>query len=286
MIRCLNTELWKAFHNKMFWSALLIGLFLSAVNIVHNIITVNSFTKIWLQMINEDWAVSKSYEGFSLFTKWLAVNTGSLGSNLFNILWPILAAMPFGWSYSVERRGGYINQIISRVNSLRYFIAKYSAIFISGGLMVMIPMMFDLLINALICPVYLPDVTTSILPIFNMTFLSRLYYTMPWAHALLWCVVKFLWGGVAASVCWIVGTKCRYQTVVILIPFGMFMLMDVVSDLYCNITCKNQGFSPMLLSQTATGSSTSGLAIFFVIGSITVATIIAGYRQVVKCELV
>lgn len=285
MVRCIKLELWKAFHNSMFYGSLLIGVILSLLNIGYSYKLVNSFTVALLQMIEDNWPISKSCEGFSLFINWIGVNSVSLGSSLFNILWPILAAMPFGWSYSYERRSNYCNQVISRVNVQQYYVAKYIAVFVSGGIAVSVPVVFDLLVNALICPFCVPDVTSSILPIFNVSFLSKLYYTSPWQYATIWCFVKFLWGGVAASACWLLGSKCRFQSLIVLFPFGLFMLIDVISDLFCNLMQQKQVFSPMLLARGTTGACIPGKPIFLVMGFILILTIAVGYRQVLKNEM-
>ena len=286
MLRCVKIELWKSFHNNLFYSSIIIGIIFSITNSIHNARVVNEYTKIIINSIEQNYSLSTSYEGFSLFTSWLAVNSASIGSNLYNMLWPILASMPFGSSYSADRSSGYFNQIICRVNSKHYYIAKYIAVYISGGIAIFIPCLFDLLINALICPVCTPDVTTSILPIFNMSFISELYYTQPWIHALTWCILKFIWGGIAASTCWLVGSKCRFQTIVILVPFATFMLLDISSSLFCDLTNQAKPFSPMLLFQTASTAPNSGITIFTVIGAILLATLYFGYRQVIKNEFI
>ena len=158
----IRTELYKALHNRMFYSALGIGLLISLANLVQSAQSVQQYTERISQIITEGRAISTSYVGFSLFINWLGSNLIRFSRTLFFFIWPVLAAMPYSWSYSAERRSGYYNQIAIRSGSTRYYISKYIAVFVSGGLAVSIPLLFDLLVNALISPDAIVDVTLSI----------------------------------------------------------------------------------------------------------------------------
>ena len=204
----IKTELWKAVHNRMFFVSLLIGILISIINIVENIQNTEIITEL---LLHDRTGVSKSYESISLFINWIAVDAGSLGNRIYYFVWPILAAMPFGWSYYQESRNGVFRQIAYRSNPRKYFVSKYIATFVSGGLTVSIPILFNLLVNALICPYCIPKVITSLVGVFDGNFMSELFYTTPWVYAVVWCFVEFLFGGVAASFCILSGTKPRQQ---------------------------------------------------------------------------
>ena len=195
MLRCVKAELRKAFQNRMFLISLAVGLLACGMDVVQNALTVRRLTETMLELEG----ISTSPEGFSLFTQWIAVNGTTFGNIVFYFVWPILAVLPFGWSYTEERRSGLFDQIVSRVGRRTYFVSKYAAVFVSGGAAVALPVLADLLANALVCPYCVPEAVTSVTPITNGYFLSRLFFTSPWAFALLWCCVEFLWGGVTAS---------------------------------------------------------------------------------------
>jgi len=83
--------------------------------------------------------------------------------------------MPFGWSYHQERQNGVYNQIISRSSKQTYFISKYIAVFVSGGLAVSLPLLFDLFATAMVCPYVVPTPIIPINIISDGYFLSELY---------------------------------------------------------------------------------------------------------------
>ena len=285
MKQVFKIEMRKVADGNLFKSAMAFGLIISISNVFHSMETVNTYSAFLAELIEGGWAISHSYEGFSLFVNWIALNPLSFGNNLFYFVWPILAAMPYGWSYSADRRSGYYNQIVSRSNAKTYFVAKYLAVYIGGGLVVSLPILVDLLLNALISPMCIPDVTMGIHPIFNCSFLSSLYYTYPWAYALLWCLLHFIWGGTTASLCFVVGAKIRLNAVVVLIPFASYVLFDALSTTFSYLTGIKQGFSPLNLIKAVSLSPSSGYVIFAVLVVLTVCGLLFGYRQVVKNEL-
>lgn len=227
MRNTIKSELWKAVHNLFFYIAVFIGLSIALINAAENILIVRELTARTIE-IKELGIGSGGHAGFSLFLLSLPYNGINFASRLYLLAWPLLAAMPYGWSYCGERRSGLYNQIVSRISPSKYYIAKYIAVFVSGGIAVFLPAAFDILINAMICPYEVMDVTHSIAPIFNGWFLSKLYYISPWVHALIWCSVLFLLGGSTATLCFCIGAKLKLPILVALIPFVILVLWDMV----------------------------------------------------------
>ena len=285
MIRCVRAELNKAFKNRMFLISLGIGLLICGIDVIQNALTVRSLTETMLSLDD----ISKSVEGFSLFDGWIAVNGSTFGNMVFYFVWPILAVLPFGWSYTEERKSGLFDQVVSRVGRKAYFVSKYMAVFVSGGAAVALPVLADLLVNALICPYCVPDVVTSLTPITNGYFLSRLFYTAPWVFAFVWCCVIFLWGGVIACVCLMIGMKFRHQAMALLVPFVTLILLDSVCTLLMGFDALGNGYyelSPLQLAMAAPLSENPGWLLFSYLGFFFALTFICGYREVVKRELV
>ena len=108
MGNCIRTEMWKAFHNKMMRSALLIGFILVIADLVQTAITVSD--------LGASYAHSPGgYDGCSLFVNWIGVNGVTVGAVVFYAVWPFLAAMPYGWSLYEDNRSHMTNNILTRV---------------------------------------------------------------------------------------------------------------------------------------------------------------------------
>lgn len=244
MKNSFKTELWKALHNPMFYAALAIGCLIVMINVVENIPVVE---EISANILEEDHVGSRSPWGFSLFYLWMPVNGMSYGKTLFFLAWPILAAMPFGWSYLQERRSGLYHQLLTRAGRGSCYLAKYTAVFVSGGLAVAVPVLFNLLVNALFCPYELPNIL-NLLQIGDGYALSELYFTAPWVYALLWCGIDFLLGGAAAGLCFVVGTWLRLQVMTILTPFALLLVLDAVVEAVRSRYGWNLELSPLQLA--------------------------------------
>ena len=289
MKRLIRVELWKAFHNMYFYSSLMIGLIIVLINLGENISIVSDLSKQSLESYLTG-TLSGSHEGFSLFVLSLPYNGINYATRLFLFIWPVLAAMPFGWSYCLERKSGVYNQMVVRSNIFRYYSSKYLATFITGGLSVSLPIITDLLVSALVCPYAPINVTSSITSIFNGWFLSELYYTNPWLHALIWCCVCFLAGGSVACLCFIVGTKVRLGVLVVLSPFVILVIWDMLFwNLYIPLT---PGYfpelllSPLQLVTAANNLPNPAWSIILLISVMTTLGYLLGYWKVVKNELV
>ena len=225
MGNCIRTEMWKAFHNKMMRSALLIGFILVIADLVQTAITVSD--------LGASYAHSPGgYDGCSLFVNWIGVNGVTVGAVVFYAVWPFLAAMPYGWSLYEDNRSHMTNNILTRVSYSQYLTAKMAAVFVSGGIAIALPVTADLFASAMICPACIPRVTLPITGFCSGTaFLAKLYYTHPWLHAIIWCVIEFFWGGVAASLCIIVGHKVKHRFFVTATPLLLFLLLDFITPL-------------------------------------------------------
>lgn len=188
MKNTIKTELWKAFHNRMFFLALAVGGAIVAMDALQNIPKVQYYTEAIL------WDIARGYgtggsSGFCVAMLSMFYSGMNFTSRLIIYLWPLMAAIPYGWSYLQERRSGVFNQIVSRAGARTYFAAKYVAVFCSGGAVISLTMLADLLVNALICPFAVLSPVDMSGIVTNGHFLSGLFYTHPWAHALIWCGV-------------------------------------------------------------------------------------------------
>lgn len=284
MGKVLKTELYKAIWNPTFWLALLIGTGVCAINVVENYGTAQYIISSTLEGLENGSLPSPSFAGTSLFIQWIAVNGISMGNRAFYFIWPILAAMPYGWSYSREYRTGAMMQTAARAGIRKYFIAKYAAIFISGGLVVGLPVLLNLLANAMICPSITPSVSDSLVAVFDGQFMSVLFYTHPWAHGLIWCGIDFLFGGSAACLCLIVGSRFRLQVMVMLTPFALLLVLDSIY-----VTARSAAgwyvmLSPLSLASMVVAYPNPEIAVFGAIGALILVSFGIGWWHVVRHE--
>lgn len=287
MRKCIRTELWKALHDRMFYLSLLLGLVIVGIHIGEIAVSVNEI--IPRIMTAEERGGNPDYVGISLFARWIGVDWVNYGGRMLYLVWPALAALPFGWSYAKERKDGVYDQIAVRCGRKEYYTAKYIAVFVSGALAVAIPVLVDLLALAMFCPAAVVQFKDNIVPLCNGCFLPSLFYTHPWVYTLLWCGIELLWGGAAACLCFVVGTKLRLQMFTMLFPFAALFLLDAAILGFQRSTFASLlGYltiSPLRLAQASTGGLNPEWVVFLTLGVLIAGSFGVGYWQVVKHEL-
>lgn len=284
MRRCLNEELKRAIYNPMFLGALLIGIILSAVNVFEGFSRAEQIKQLTQDSLISGMQINKSCTGFSLFISWISLHSTGFGSSLFYFVLPILAAFPYGWSYSQDRRTGFFSQIVMRTGRHNFFLAKYMAVFISGGIVILIPILLDLLLNAMLLPDRVVRVSDMLLPVFDYSFAGNLLYTNRWLYAIVWCFLSFLWGGAFASMCFLPGTHLRIPAVTVLTPFILILGIDTLLGAVQEFLDINL-FELHYLVRPGTTTYSPYWAVWAVLATVVVITATVAFRRIVCNEL-
>lgn len=281
MTRLIRSELWKAFHNPMMWLALAGGSVIIALSVLDSM----SFVR---EGMNDAGVYSSGYSLFVLALPYLHV---TFSANVFTYVWPILAAMPYGSSYMRERRTGVYGQIVSRVGRKRYFLAKYAAVFISGGAVVFFAHFGSLLADAQVLPYWKVSIKDAMWPVHPpYGFLSELYYQSPWLHALCWSGVMFLLGGSTACLTFFAWTGLRLRSLVAVIPFAIYFIIPTVTRQLIDagilpMSLLVRRVSSLLYIVSVNSPVYPGMWRLAVTGILAVLGLTAGYFQVVRHEL-
>ena len=144
MIESIKNELYKSLHNKLFAISMIIAFIIQIFSVQPNAAFKNEALEHYLTTSSMGGVSNKVFfESFDIYTFWIGIEGVSMGCYLSKYLIPILAVLPFGWSFLSEQKKGYQIQTVSRIGKANYFISKYIATFISGAL----PTAFILLSN-------------------------------------------------------------------------------------------------------------------------------------------
>lgn len=117
----------------------------------------------------------------SSFSNWMVANcNASLAATIFFYVAPLLAVMPFAWTYASEHRNGYEMQVAARIPARSIWTARAVTAFVSGFAAIAVPLLVNLVV--LVC--LLPSVTPIyedyvVLGIFDDSLFSGLFYNAP-----------------------------------------------------------------------------------------------------------
>ena len=223
MKKQLKIELKKAIFSPYFLFGLGILILFAVLSAIYIIEKNGGYT----EAIKADtaYAYNPDLPLFSFFTSWIGAERMSLSYTLFYNLMPIGAALPFAWSFCNERKSGYIKNIVTRDNKKNYYKAKTFAIFVSGMLAVLIPLVINILIVSAKMPLYKPFAGYNF---YNCVYFgdmfAELYYTSPGLHVFMYVALSTLYGGLFA----ILGAACSFYISnifsAVLFPFVMMFI--------------------------------------------------------------
>lgn len=225
MLKVINVELRKAIKTKYFISAILIGVLISIIGLVYNVNLVRE------NVVYE--GMNPCHEASTLFNHWIGGEGFSLGSSLYFFVYPILIAIPYGWSFCSEKTSGYMRQMIVRTGKGKYILAKYVATFISGGLVMVLPLIINFMLTALFIPALRPVPTyDTMYGVFGISMLSKLYYTHPFMYVGLYLLVDFAFCGALACLTMLSAQFIKYKWINCIFPFVVCMGINVLDNMF------------------------------------------------------
>lgn len=221
----LKVEMHRAFRSSGFFLALGVGV---AIAVVHCAMTA---LPLALQM-DEYMAYNlpMMYPGF-LYTAWIGGSVNTVTSYLYFLILPLLAALPHADSFFADAEGGTIQNLCLRVNRKHYFRAKYAATFLSGGMAVILPLLFNFYLTSLLLPAMKPETAAFNSGIGEFSLLPGLFYSHPLIYLGVFFCIIFLFSGLLATVSLLASYYVRYRFLVMIAPFIVYLFLISFFDL-------------------------------------------------------
>jgi hypothetical protein len=160
----------------------------------------------------------------NVYYNWLGGNCGQLQTFLFYFILPILAALPTGYSYFEDYHSGYIYHFSVRGKKQTYLLGKMLATFLSGALVVIIPLVVSFVLTAMRFPLLYPEPVMGLGPDL-LSFDIALYYQHPIVHTILFILADGIFaGGMALFV--LTGTfMLHHRFSVMITPFVIYYFL-------------------------------------------------------------
>lgn len=284
MCSVLKLELKKAFKNKFFWISVVLGCLITLLSFEH---MVNMYYEGMSAISgNSTDIIYDPHIGINtVFNCWIGGEPFSLGSSIYFFVFPLLIALPYGWSYSEERKCGYRRMMIAKTGKKKYYCAKYVAVFLSGGVAMVLPLIFNFWMTLLVVPAILPDVTMNMFyGVFGGSFLAELYYTVPFLYVAIYLFIDFVYCGFLVCICMAVSGIVRQKWGVVLIPFLLLLFVHVIADyIYSDPSVAYKELSPLyfLRGVEVRYSFSGSIILLFAIGLLVISLIgiIKEYRN-------
>lgn len=201
-------ELKRAIQNKGTW--IVLGIMLLGVFVDYHL--YNSFSRD-----------SGKYAYPDIFILgWLPMDYQFVYGSLFRVMFPLAAAIPHGTSYYRDKTTGYIKNICVMVPRIKYYTAKYLVAFLTGMMVVIIPLTVSLMLVLTYLPILKPQ-PFAFQGVVGEAFV-RVYYTNPLLYAGIYILIDGMFGGLSAvaSLCLSDFVKSKFSVSVL--PFSIYLL--------------------------------------------------------------
>lgn len=215
----LKIEIYKALKNRLFYVSLFIGCAIAVLAFLYDF-SIYQNDLLW----GMKEGANPMYGSAGLFNLWIGGEPFSLGSSVYFFVFPLLVAIPYGWSYCEEKNSGYSGSVIVSSGRKAYFLSKYCAVFLSGALAMAIPLVFSFLLSALFFPAAMPmPIYCTTNGVFYDSLMSMLYYSKPLLYVLIYLCIDFVYGGLIACISYVVSCFAKYRAITVIVP--LFFLL-------------------------------------------------------------
>ncbi|HBM79807.1 MAG TPA: hypothetical protein DD426_03060 [Clostridiaceae bacterium] len=245
MWNTFKLEIKKSVMNKFFLIAVIIGFGITVFSALYNIDRYYYDLETVSRIERNTGAVyNPTSAGLTIFNCWIGGEGYTLGSSAFFFIFPILVAIPYGWSYCEEKKSGYVRNMAIRSGKAAYYGAKYAAVFLSGGLAMVIPLILNLLLVAAFVPAVTPDPSyCEYYGIWASSLMSMLLYSKPLLYVLIYLIIDFIFCGLISCFSLVVTAFVKNKVVAVLFPFFIMLGLDYSQKLFPSST--DPSISPM-----------------------------------------
>lgn len=165
----------------------------------------------------------------TFYSLWIVGNFFTPASVYIFYFMGLIAVVPYGVSYYRDKRNGIIKNMSIRAGKKSYLRAKFIAVFLSGGIAVLIPVLLDFMLTKIWIPhdfVYMPFTVLNSRSMWGVFMIDHIYIS-----AVLTMTAWFVFGGTLATVALLVSVFVNDFFTIQLTPFFLMILLMYIPDL-------------------------------------------------------
>lgn len=211
MKKSLSLELYRLFHSKALYIAILIGCIFSVWLLHDQLVETKQHT-----LLIEQYGTIKEglYYPDSVFNHFIGLDYWHKQPQTLYLLFPILASIPYAASYCVDKKSGYLKNLLTKEKRYVYYVSKYIAVFFSGFITIFSILTFSLLITMMFYPLLPPEAITATFPAsLGNSMFKELFIDHPMIYTILYIIIDSTFFGGIALISMLFGMKTNYSFV-------------------------------------------------------------------------
>lgn len=166
----------------------------------------------------------------SVFTGWIGEGSSQY-SYLYFLILPLLAALPYADSLFQDFKNNFINVICTKTDRKKFLICRYLAVFLSGGIVSIAPLITNLLLTMTVLPCVKPEITSYLSMTVPHTSFVGLYMHSIWLFIFISLFIIFVHGGVIAGFSLVTAYYLNHRLPVLFAPFILELFLSSLFEL-------------------------------------------------------
>ncbi len=226
----IKIELKKSLCNFWFIATLIVAVGIALYSAVNVISTYLNTLQLETQFF-ETGTSNPDAPMITFFNQWIGQEWNSAGQSLFYLLLPFFSSLAYSWSLHSEIKSGYIKHVVTRTNRRNYFLSKFTAVFIAGGLVIFIPLIINIIAVSSFIPAVKPDVFYDIY--YDMTpakAFSQIFFEYPVVFVGIRLISAFVFGGLFAVLGMSSTFFIKNRFVVVAFPFLLSLVLNYINS--------------------------------------------------------
>ncbi len=221
-MKCFKIEIERAFKNKYMILSIVVG---NLIGIVHFMLSVVP------KAIHIEEYLKSGYPP-SVYNNALILDFGTYYNTVFYFVVPLICALPFAMSYFEDVESGYIKNICIRTNKKVYLVSKYFSVFISAGVVCIIPILVNLILTMTVIPMVSPEPATLMFGIYGVNYLYDVFVGTPLLYVFIYVIINFLLSGVLSCLALPLTKLLPNKYLVMLVPFVLYFAVHAIFPLF------------------------------------------------------
>lgn len=177
----------RAFCSRWFACAMALALALSLLQLITGSLAYG-FGDTWERWRSGLYGVTPP----SLYNSWMGGVLGSVFSELYYVLAPLVCCLPFARSLGEDLHSGFAGVLAQRSSVRSYLYAKSIACFLASVVVAVVPQLVNLWLSALCVPSLRPDPATGMYAVFARSAFSGLFYARPALYLAVYLLIMTL----------------------------------------------------------------------------------------------
>lgn len=151
----------------------------------------------------------------------------SVGStSIYSLIAPLIAAIPYSYSYCIDKQSGFLNYIYIRETKHKYAISRIISNALAGGIVLALPLLIILISVCIFFPIKSAYLGSVVGAFANIFFKSQIMYIF------ILIVLSFIFGMIYATIGLAISAFTNNKYLAIVFPFFVYLIPAIIFPIF------------------------------------------------------